>query len=305
MPNTLAHIGVHGLITRAIIRNADLKWIYAGCVIPDVPWILQRIIRAADIAGAYETRLWAIAAASLFGCLWLCLALAVLTRQWARTLGILTSGALLHLLLDACQIKWANGVHLFVPVDWRLVQFGWFWPEDLPTDFLTLFGLAYAAVMWRKATDQTPLDRWPGQRRLVLSVCFMSCYLMFPLLFSGEAEKANNHYVQTLRQTEGRAGKPVEIDRALFLPTPSGGEIRLFTGEKIAVSGCDLDREATVSVRGRFVTPYRIAVSAIHIHRRGLRDLGSYLGLGLIIFVWTASFLNEKMKKPTRNTRRS
>ena len=49
MPNTLAHLCVQGIATRSLIKDADLKWIYTGCVIPDVPWILQRVIRSAFV----------------------------------------------------------------------------------------------------------------------------------------------------------------------------------------------------------------------------------------------------------------
>ncbi len=44
MPNTLAHLGVQGLTTRSLLKDADYKWIYLGCIIPDLPWILQRIV---------------------------------------------------------------------------------------------------------------------------------------------------------------------------------------------------------------------------------------------------------------------
>jgi hypothetical protein len=46
VPNALAHLGVQGVATRALLRDADLKWVYIGCIIPDIPWILQRFVRA-------------------------------------------------------------------------------------------------------------------------------------------------------------------------------------------------------------------------------------------------------------------
>ena len=44
MPNTLAHMGVARLTSLALFRDADAKWIYIGCVIPDIPWIIQRLV---------------------------------------------------------------------------------------------------------------------------------------------------------------------------------------------------------------------------------------------------------------------
>ena len=66
MPNTLAHLGVQGFITHAAIKDAEPKWIAFGCLIPDLPWILQRAIAVLlPQVDGYELRLYAIAQASL------------------------------------------------------------------------------------------------------------------------------------------------------------------------------------------------------------------------------------------------
>ena len=121
MPNTLAHLGVQLALTRCVMRQADPKWIYAGCVIPDLPWIARRILDA-SLSGlnAYDLRLYAIAQSSLVCSLLACGALAALSRTPLASFAVLGLGAGIHLLLDACQIKWANGVHLFAPVSWEL-----------------------------------------------------------------------------------------------------------------------------------------------------------------------------------------
>ncbi|MEL6680055.1 MAG: hypothetical protein AAFQ51_15215, partial [Pseudomonadota bacterium] len=149
MPATLGHIGVQALITRGVIRGADFKWILLGCVLPDVPWILQRLTRAGlPSVDVFDLRIYAIVQSSLVFTLILCGACALVARHPLRVFGILAVGALLHLLLDASQTKWANGVILFAPLDWRLVAFGFYWPEDVITLILLLFGLAYAAFAW-------------------------------------------------------------------------------------------------------------------------------------------------------------
>ena len=113
MPNTLAHLGVQALVSRTLVRNADLKWVYIGAIIPDLPWILQRVVMMGPAhIDAYDMRLYAITQASLFLCLIISSALAALSTHFGRTFVILGLGSLFHLLLDAFQIKWANGVHL-------------------------------------------------------------------------------------------------------------------------------------------------------------------------------------------------
>ena len=151
MPNTLAHIGVQFLVARTLIRSADVKWIWASCIIPDLPWILQRALRATlpDVS-AYEVRLYAIAQSSFAVCLILSIALAIWSVRPARVFAILGLGCLTHLLLDSLQTKWANGVHLFAPVSWDLLNFGLFWPEDAITFALTAFGVAMAFFAWMR-----------------------------------------------------------------------------------------------------------------------------------------------------------
>ena len=69
MPNTLAHLGVQGIATRSVLRDADLKWIYLGCIIPDVSWIIQRLVRyVIPNIDLYDLRLYAIVQASLLFC---------------------------------------------------------------------------------------------------------------------------------------------------------------------------------------------------------------------------------------------
>ena len=40
MPNSLVHFAVQGVVTRSVLRDADIKWVFLGCIIPDVPWII-------------------------------------------------------------------------------------------------------------------------------------------------------------------------------------------------------------------------------------------------------------------------
>ena len=70
MPNTLAHLGVQSLATRALIRDSDLKWIYLGCIVPDLPWTLNRLVKTTvPSVDLYDLRLYVIVQASLFFCL--------------------------------------------------------------------------------------------------------------------------------------------------------------------------------------------------------------------------------------------
>ncbi len=82
MPNTLAHFGTQALPWKLLDSKADIKWLGLGCVIPDLPWIIQRfapsLIPGIDLI---DLRIYCIIQASLFFCLLLSAAIALLARQ--------------------------------------------------------------------------------------------------------------------------------------------------------------------------------------------------------------------------------
>ena len=90
MPNILVHFGVQGVVTRSLMWQAEPRWIFLGCLIPDIPWILQRLgstfIPGIDL---YDLRLYAIVQASLAVSLLLCGALAQLSSRASEVFNVL------------------------------------------------------------------------------------------------------------------------------------------------------------------------------------------------------------------------
>lgn len=295
MPNTLAHLGAQALLTRAVLRSADLKWVYLGCVIPDLTWILQRGVKTLPLAiDAYDLRLYSIVQASLFVSLLLGGAFSLLAKRPGRIFVILALGSLLHLLLDALEIKWANGVHLLAPLDWRLLNVGLFWPESLPAFLLTGFGLGYVVVRWREATTRSP-ELVLRPLRCLAAALLLVLYFALPLALLAGPERADNHFVRTLRQRALRSGKPLELHAADYLRSSSGARVvQTMTGEELEVEGLELESSAVVSVRAHFLSEDRIRVLAHHRHWKRLRDASSYLGLALVAAVWIASWLSGR-----------
>lgn len=287
MPNTLAHLGIQGLATRSIIPKADLKWIYLGCIVPDLPWILQRAARPLlpDVS-AYDLRLYAIVQSALFMCLIFADAFSVFSSKPRRVFAILALGSLLHLLLDALQEKWANGVHLFAPFSWELLNFGFFWPEDLPTYLLTALGLLFFLIAWwRMPCSAADLVR-PRGRMLALGSVLLVAYLAGPVAFLSGPEAADNHSVKTLRAQEERPGRRVELDRVPYLNRDGKVVVFTLTGEELTAKGIDLAPAGLLSARGRFIDPETVQIDEMHSHRPGVRDLASYLGLALVLAWW-------------------
>lgn len=293
MPNTLAHVGFQGLFSRSLSRGIDIKWICVGCVLPDIPWIMQRFVRfAVPGVDPYDLRLYGIVQATFLFCLILALAIAILTRHSARTFLILASNALLHLLLDASQIKWATGVHLLAPLRWEPTSFGLYWPESPVTYILTGIGLGLILVTW-KAGSRTPAGfAPPNLPRISLSIALAALYVVLPFSLLDGPLEADNHFIRTLRDYENRPGRTLEIDRKGFIPDEEGGTVLTFANEPLAVEGMELEEPAVVSIRGRFLTVNRVRIEEYHVHSR-FRDFASYAGLILIAILWGAALVRN------------
>jgi hypothetical protein len=297
MPNTLAHIGVQTLVTRGVLRRADPLWILAGCLIPDVPWILQRLVRAgAPALDAYDVRLYAIAQSSLVVSLVACALLAALAAAPRRAFGVLALGALLHLLLDALQTKLANGVHLLAPFSWRLLNLGLFWPESPVTWVLTGLGLVVGLELLRRGPALPELRLEAS--RLALAALLAGLYLALPVALMAGPEAADNHSVRTLRERSLRPGRAVAFDRNDYLHTPAGDFLVSLGGERLRVVGARHAHPGTVSARARFADEDSIEILELHEHRGWSRDLGSVAGIALIGAYAAAAGLRRRKRGP-------
>ena len=294
MPNTLAHFGIQAVATRRLLKEPHTKWVFLGCVIPDIPWILQRA-GGAFLPGVdtYDLRLYAIAQSSLIGSLLLCGAVAAVSERPRKVLTILSLNVLFHLLIDMVQTKWANGVHLFAPLSWELLNFGLFWPESLPTYILTAFGLVYVAWIWRRIIAEPALLSAISLRRGLLAVVLLSGYFFFPLALQSGPDTYDNHFVRTLRERDARVGRLVEFDRNHYLKRPGGDILRTFAGEELRVVGEHLDHSAQVSVRARFIDAKTIEISELHEHSAWFRDGASYIGLLMLGTIWSIALFRR------------
>lgn len=302
MPNTLAHLCVQGVATRAVFRGADLKWICLGCVIPDLPWILQRCLRlVVSEAFRYDLRLYAVVQSSLALCLVLCSAIAIWSSAPRRVFGILSLNCLLHLLLDASQTKWANGVHLFAPISWHLLNFELYWPESLPTVLLTASGLLYLVWTWRHSRGACIGPSFGHAGRLGSGTALLAAYLLLPILLFSGPESADNHSVQVLRNHSDRTGREVEFDRIAYVHRAAGDTLRTFAGEELAVAGLAQDQSGLVSVRGRFVDGGTVEILELHAHWPWFRNGASLVGLTLVASVWIIGLRGNRSSQVLRH----
>ena len=293
MPNTLAHLAVQGLATRTVVRGVDPKWVFVGAVIPDAPWIVQRVLNVMTELDPYQVRLYAVVQASFVSCVVFSMALACIAVRPLRTLGVLSLGSLLHLLLDALQTKWANGVHLFAPFDWGLLNWGVFWPESPMTWVVTAAGLLYVAMTFTRAISQSTGLHFTTPRVAGFAV-LTATYMLVPFGWMDAAEQTDNHFVKTL-QLRDRTGQTIAIDRERY--TPEDHTIATLSGEQITLEGVAFNAPAEVSIKGRFISNQLIRMKEVHVHHGWFREAASLLGLGLVTLVWAISAWREMHRR--------
>ena len=295
MPNTLVHFGVQGIASKALVPDIDLKWVFLGCIIPDVPWITQRILRflmpGIDL---YDLRSYAIVQATLAFCLILAGALAALSEKPRLAFVILALNSFFHLALDAMEIKWGNGVHFFAPYSWELVNFGYVWPESWVVYLFTVIGLIFSIWVLKYPTHQSIKISLSSSTRIALTGVLLVTYFTAPIAFMHEPEGVDNHSISTLRKKENRLGKKVALDRNLYIKYDSRDSIKTFAGEEIAVVGNKSATGGAVSIKGEFLDHNVMKVTAIHHHNTFLRDMFSYIGLLLMAGIWGRTFILDK-----------
>ncbi len=286
MPNTIAHFAINGLFTRAVIAHSDFKWIYLACVIPDLPWILQRIVKTLPFSiDLYDLRAYCIAQSTLLLCVVLCAALAMLAKQHIKVFIILVIGCLLHLLLDAVQIKWANGVQLFAPFEWKLLRFDLFWPESVGTYLLTGAGILYFVINIRKTIQPNCQEFKVSLTTISLSSILLLMWLALPLAFMQSIYSADNHFIATLKDIENRMGKEIEIDRNTYMQIDGKAKLKSSFDELISLQNIEAENVERISLQGRFISEHVIYVDSFHAHSK-FRDYASMLGLACMLIVW-------------------
>jgi hypothetical protein len=290
MPNTLVHFAAQGAASRGVWPRLDARWIYLGCLLPDLPWILRRAVVGFGLpVDPFDLRLYTMALASLAGTLLLCAALASLTAAPRLVLLVLGANALLHLLLDATELKFGNGVHLAAPFSWRMTSF-----DLVPGESMVYIVLAAAGallVVWELSRPRNAIVGFVRSPfRLAASAAFLAAYLAFPLPFLGALQASDSYSVKTLREVDARDGRAVRLDRTAFHATPDGGVVRLWTGEDVRVTGERPAHDATVSLEGTFLAPDVLRIDRLFVHRQN-RDWPSYVALVLLALLWARPLL--------------
>jgi len=297
MPNTFVHLGIQTLTSRALLKGSDFKWIAIGCIIPDLPWIMQRLFRmVAPGLDQYTLLNYFSSQASFFSCLIVSGALALLVGNSGRIFLLLAANSLLHLLLDALQIKWANGVHLLAPFSWQVTGFNLIWPEHPAISLLTVLGVVVMFYYGFRDRQKTVILA-RGRARYITAACLILLYGAAPLFLSTALFQADSHFTATLRNRDERSGKYLELDRSPYRSRDH--TVRILNDERITLQGAVPKRDAIISVKGFFIDANTIHISELHVHS-ALRDISSMIALAGVLFVWLIAFMQGRVARAGR-----
>ncbi len=300
MPNTLGHIGVQAPLSNLLFKKAELQWIALGCLIPDIPWIAQRILFKLQLFDPYLVGFYATIQASLFFSLFLALSFSVISREPVRVFFLLLFNIIIHLLLDGCEIKWGSGVLLFAPFSWKLIRFDLFWTNHSIMLVLTGAGLLFILLFWEKAISRSALLGRPGTLKITLGLLALCCYLITPAFLIPHAERADIRYLTTLKEKKARPGKSIEVDRVPYFSDIK--QVRFFSRDMVRVTGNLPKHASLLSIKGKFITMDTIEVKESHGHSRS-RDWASIVGLVSIAGLWIGTLYNQfrQMKFPAEH----
>jgi len=298
MPNTLGHIGVQVPLSRLLFKKAELQWIATGCLIPDLPWIAQRLLLSVHQLNPYTVAHYTTIQASLLFSTLLAAALSLFSREPSRIFLLLLFNCAIHLLLDACQIKWANGVLLFAPFSWQLTQFNLFWPEHPLSYLISGLGLFIFLFSWKEViSSRHLLHRHLFKRcgRTFTALALIILYLSGPLIFLDQSTIADHRYLTTLQDKTRRLDKPIELDRVPY--TSTTGTIKTLAHEDLHLTGRLPTENSLLSIKGKFCTIDSIRATDIHIHSR-YRDWMSFLGIFLTLIAWIPVITTKGQNTP-------
>ena len=295
MPNTLVHLGVQGIGSRLISRQIDLKWVFLGCLIPDIPWILRRaIITLFPDVNAYDVTLYATVQATLLYCLLLSLVFALLSERTRYIFAVLAANVVLHLLLDATEIKWGNGVIFFAPWSWEITSFEWIWPDSLLIGVLSLVGLAFGIWVLLHPAAEPVRVRLTRYRQSAAALALFVVYTVSPMNLLEGPYSANVQSIATLQERERRIGREVRFDRRPYENRAEGDVVIALADEPLRVVGNIRATSPEVSLVGRFVDSGEIRIEQLHEFSFPWRNLASYAGLGIVALVWLVALIRER-----------
>jgi len=289
MPDLLSHFGAGYLVSRWSVRRSDVPLILGGSLLPDVGWIARRALHGLFSTDSIALSVWLIPWHTPWVLLLGCATLALICRTPVRAFSILYGVSWVHLLLDASQTRFGNGVLFLYPLSMRETSWHLFWPES-PVNhalaigsFILLLGLLFGLVDGPLTVGWAPSRASEGgqpsrRRRLFLSLIFVLAAVATVSLTRARLVEENVFNLRFVTDPSAFEGRRIALDRSLVVGD-APPRLRTFNGRQFLLTGdLDVNPGDTISLEGTYGGG-RIAVQRYHKHQEELRSLYSLVGL--------------------------
>jgi hypothetical protein len=257
-----------------------------GATWPDLPWVLLRGLHmVVPISSSLTPSYYVQPFATPLMCLWAGVIFACCVRRPRRQAVAFVAAAWLHLLLDACQTRFGNGVAFLYPLSGKLYDFEVFWEESPVGLAMLALSVGFVAVVAKQGVASMTWKRPPAMWVAVLLVGYFAMPVVTWSLMRGD-DTFGMAFVSDPTSFEGRT---VGFDRNLLAGT-NPPILRTWYGRDLRLVGVPAEAQAgdIVSVRGRY-TDGEIAVEAFHVHLRHLHDVPSMVALAVfVVILWRA-----------------
>jgi hypothetical protein len=268
MPNTLAHIGAQLPITRILFKKTDPRWICLGLLIPDIPWILQRLLLALPPGiQPYEIRAYVVLLSSPVMCALVSGAIAVLFEEKRSIFWTLFLGSLFHLLLDGAQEKGGMGILMLFPFSWKAFSYPVFSMDGWLSLSMTVVGLVVTLTVLIRNPLYPRFSRWTlSAKTITVAALLTLTYALVPALLIDSTIRANVHDTGIISGILNRTGQTIHFDRATYLPGDPPMIKNSTMPQAVEVTDLNLHEKTLVSGTARFVTEDRIDMHDAVIH---------------------------------------
>ena len=148
---------------------------------------------------------------------------------------------------------------MFAPFDWTILNFGLYWPEQIPSYAFTLLGAVYVVVIWRRVGPAPVNLQWPPLPRLGLTIALLMLWIAGPFPFMAEAQSKNLHNTQVLADANRRVGQDITFDRNRVTRSLTGQPLlNSWNGDTFILDGQIPQSARIVSIKGTFTSPNKI-----------------------------------------------
>ncbi len=281
MPNLLTHFGATYLLFWPLPWRIDLRLLFLGALLPDLPWIIYRALERLTALDPINLLAYLIPFSTPIVVLLVAACIALLHQRPLTCFGILGTAGVLNIVLDALQTRPVSGPLLLYPFSFRQYSLHWFWSEDIISYVAVGVSLVCIAFALRRPIWPTPFRL--QNLGLVVSLLFGICVLIslthkpliaqnvYTLGFASQPEKWEGEWV-TLEFDPVVERNLVQVHPSRGLRVQVMGDVDLQPGEGVTLGG--------------FYRDGKIYPEMIRRHRGGLRDLFSYAALLIFVAVW-------------------